>query len=115
MDFVSIVTPNFIHAQPALLALEAGFPVIIDKPLCFTMDEAKALRSKVMETGLPFGVTYTYAAYPMIKQMRAMILKGEIGKLRNFKFLNFPISIYHLGMVNIFSCRPSRNSNFPLL
>lgn len=82
MDFVSIVTPNVMHAQPALLSLDAGFPVIIDKPLCFTIEEARALRDKVKSTGLPFGVTYTYAAYPMIKQMRAMIIRGEIGKIR---------------------------------
>ncbi|MFY0685557.1 MAG: Gfo/Idh/MocA family oxidoreductase [Cyclobacteriaceae bacterium] len=82
MDFVSIVTQNNMHFAPAMLALENGFPVMIDKPLCFTMEEAHALRAKVKETGLPFGLTYTYAFYPMIQQARAMVKAGEIGKVR---------------------------------
>jgi predicted dehydrogenase len=82
MDFVSIVTQNNMHYAPAMLALENGFPVIIDKPLCFTMEEARELREKVKGSGLPFGLTYTYAYYPMILQARAMVRKGEIGKVR---------------------------------
>ena len=72
MDFVSIVTPNMAHYQPASEALAKGFPVIIDKPLTFTLAEAHKLRNEVKASGLPFAVTYTYAAYPMIKQARAI-------------------------------------------
>lgn len=82
MDFVSIVTPNHMHFAPAKAALEAGFPVIIDKPLTFTFEEAQELRSIVKAVKLPFAVTYTYASYPMVKQARAMVLSGEIGKVR---------------------------------
>lgn len=82
MDFVSIVTPNHMHAAPALKALDNGFPVIIDKPLAFTYDEALQIKAKVKEKKLPFAVTYTYTGYPMVKQARAMVLKGEIGKVR---------------------------------
>lgn len=82
MDFVSIVTPNHMHYPPATLALDAGFPVIIDKPMTFTLEEARLLREKVRKTKLPFAVTYTYAAYPMIRQAHAMVRKGEIGKVR---------------------------------
>ncbi|MEQ8469769.1 MAG: Gfo/Idh/MocA family oxidoreductase [Marinoscillum sp.] len=81
MDFVSIVTPNMIHFEPAMLALEHGFPVIIDKPLAFTYEEAVELKNKVKTTGLPFAVTYTYSGYPMVKQAMAMVKKGEIGKV----------------------------------
>ena len=82
MDVVSIVTPNHMHAAPALKALDHGFPVIIDKPLAYTLDQAFQIRQKVKETGLPFAVTYTYTGYPMVKQARAMVLKGEIGNVR---------------------------------
>ena len=46
IDFVSIVTPNFVHFDPAMMALEKGFHVAIEKPMTFTLDEAKKIRSK---------------------------------------------------------------------
>lgn len=82
MDFVSIVTPNHVHAEPALLAMEHGFPVIIDKPLCFDMEEAKAIQKKVTESELPFALTHTYTGYPMVKQARKMIADGAIGPVK---------------------------------
>jgi predicted dehydrogenase len=82
MDFVSIVTPNHVHAEPALLALEHGFPVIIDKPLCFNMEEAYAIRNKVNETGLPLALTHTYTGYPMIKEARQLVKSGKFGAIR---------------------------------
>ncbi|MEO1448005.1 MAG: Gfo/Idh/MocA family oxidoreductase [Bacteroidota bacterium] len=82
MDFVSIVTPNHVHFAPAKLALEHGFPVIIDKPMTFSYEEAKELEALVEKTGLPFAVTHTYTGYPMVKQARAMVQGGAIGKVR---------------------------------
>ena len=82
MDFVSIVTQNNMHYLPAMLAISWGFPVIIDKPLCFTMTEAQALSASVKKSGLPFALTYTYAFYPMLIQARAMVKRGEIGAIR---------------------------------
>lgn len=79
MDFVSIVTPNHMHFDPAMLALKKRFPVILDKPLCFTMEEAHELQAMVEESGLPFALTQTYTGYPMVKQARAMVKNGEIG------------------------------------
>lgn len=81
MDFVSIVTPNVMHHAPAMMALEHGFPVIIDKPLAYTVEESFSLREKVKSTGLPFAVTYTYTGYPMVKQAMAMVKRGDIGKV----------------------------------
>lgn len=81
MDFVSIVTPNVMHHAPAMMALEHGFPVIIDKPLAYTVEEAFSLREKVKSTGLPFAVTYTYTGYPMVKQAMAMVKRGDIGRV----------------------------------
>ena len=82
MDFVTIVTPNFAHFAPAMLALEKGFHVVIEKPITFTADEAKQLKQKVEETGLLLLLTHTYSGYPMVKQARQMIQGGELGKIR---------------------------------
>ena len=82
MHFVTIVTPNFAHFAPAMLALEHGFHVVIDKPIALTLDEAKKLRDKVKETGLTLALTYTYSGYPMVKQARQMVKDGAFGEIR---------------------------------
>ncbi len=82
MDFVAIVTPNDQHHGPAKLALEAGFPVMCDKPLCLNMEEAKDLEATVQKTGLLFGLTHNYTGYPMVKEARARVRAGELGKIR---------------------------------
>ena len=82
MDFVSIVTPNHLHFDPAIKALNNGFPVIIDKPMTFDSIQAESLVKKVNETKLPFAVTHTYTGYPMVKEAKSIISSGKIGKLR---------------------------------
>lgn len=82
IDFVSIVTPNHIHFDPALKALENDFPVIIDKPMTYDTEQAELLVKKVNETSLPFAVTHTYTGYPMVKEAKSIISSGKIGKLR---------------------------------
>ena len=82
IDFVTIVTPNFAHFAPAMAALENGFNVVIEKPMTFTLDEAKRLQKKVEEKGLSLCLTHTYSGYPMVKQARAMIAAGKFGKIR---------------------------------
>ena len=82
MQFVSIVTPNFAHFEPAMLALESGFHVLIDKPMTLTLDEAKKLDAKTKETGLMVCLTHTYSGYPMVKQARQMVKAGELGRIR---------------------------------
>ena len=82
IDFVTIVTPNFAHFAPAMMALEKGFNVVIEKPITFTLDEAKQLKQKVDETGLVLCLTHTYSGYPMVKQARAMVQDGVFGKIR---------------------------------
>ena len=63
MDFVTIVTPNFAHFAPAMMALTNGFNVVIDKPITFTLDEAKQLKAKIEKTGLTLALTHTYSGY----------------------------------------------------
>ena len=82
MDFVTIVTPNFAHFAPAMMALDNGFHVVIEKPITFTLDEAKQLKQKVDETGLLLCLTHTYSGYPMVKQARHMAQTGVLGKVR---------------------------------
>ena len=82
MDFVSIVTPNHMHYAPAKMALENGFHVVCDKPLCLDMDQAKELEALVESTGQIFALTHNYTGYPMVKQARAMIANGELGDIR---------------------------------
>lgn len=89
MDFVTVVTPNFAHFAPAMLALDNGFNVVIEKPMTFTLDEAKQLKKKVEKTGLTLCLTHTYSGYPMVKQAKAMIKDGALGKIRKI-YVEYP-------------------------
>jgi predicted dehydrogenase len=73
MDFVTIVTPNFAHFAPAMLALDNGFNVVIEKPVTFTLEEAQQLKQKVEETGLMLLLTHTYSGYPMVKEAKQLV------------------------------------------
>ncbi len=89
MDFVTIVTPNFAHFAPAVMALENGFHVVIDKPITFTLDEALQLQKKLDETGLTLALTHTYSGYPAVKHARQMVANGDLGKIRKV-FVEYP-------------------------
>lgn len=89
MDFVTIVTPNFAHFEPAMLALENGFNVVIDKPITFTLAEAKLLKAKVKQTGLTLALTHTYSGYPAVKEARERVRRGDFGKIRKV-FVEYP-------------------------
>lgn len=82
MDFVTIVTPNHVHFDPAMMALSHGFHVVLDKPMTFTLDEARQLHQKVQETGKLLCLTHTYSGYPMVKQARQMFKNGVFGAIR---------------------------------
>lgn len=82
MDFVTIVTPNFAHFAPAMMALDKGFHVVIEKPITLSLEEAVALDKKVKETGLVLCLTHTYTGYPLVKEARKLIQSGKIGAIR---------------------------------
>ncbi len=82
MDFVTIVTPNFAHFAPAKMALEHGFHVVIEKPITFSLEEAKELKQILDKTGLTLCLTHTYSGYPLVKQIKAMIKDDQLGKIR---------------------------------
>ena len=82
MEAVAIVTPNHLHYPVACAALEAGFHVICDKPLATSTEEADALVKLAADSKRIFAVTYNYSGYPMVRQARAMVARGDIGALR---------------------------------
>lgn len=82
MQVVSILTPNFLHFPMAKKLLENGFNVICEKPMTTTYAEAKILKETLAKTKAVFAVTYTYTGYPMVRQMREMILGGELGEIQ---------------------------------
>ncbi len=82
MDFVSIVTPNHLHFPPAKLALESGFHVLSDKPATLSLAQAKMLSEIVKKSGLLYGLTHNYTGYPLVKEARALVASGKLGKIR---------------------------------
>jgi predicted dehydrogenase len=81
MDFVAIVTPNFLHAPVAMAFLKAGFHVVCDKPMTLDLKEAKALRDCVRKTGKVFALTHNYTGYPMVKEARELVRGGKLGRI----------------------------------
>ncbi|MCK5445440.1 MAG: Gfo/Idh/MocA family oxidoreductase, partial [Rhodospirillaceae bacterium] len=82
IDVCAIVTPNHVHAAAAKAMLEAGIHVICDKPMTSTLEDANDLVDAVQKSGLIFALTHNYTGYPMIRQARAMVQAGELGKIR---------------------------------
>jgi len=89
MDFVTIVTPNFVHFEPAMMALDKGFNVVIEKPITFSLEQAKQLKEKVQQTGLSLLLTHTYTGYPMVKHARYLLQSGILGNIRKV-FVEYP-------------------------
>ncbi|MDQ2067061.1 Gfo/Idh/MocA family oxidoreductase [Xinfangfangia sp. CPCC 101601] len=82
IEAVAIVTPNHMHAGPAIEFLKRGIHVICDKPLTATMAEAKRLAKVAESSKALFILTHNYTGYPLIRQARAMVAAGELGRIR---------------------------------
>ena len=82
IDFVSIVTPNHAHFEPALAFVEAGFNVVLDKPMVHSSEQAQKLIEAVEENQVVFGVTYNYTGYPMVKEARDWVRSGKVGEIQ---------------------------------
>ncbi|MEC8631779.1 MAG: Gfo/Idh/MocA family oxidoreductase [Pseudomonadota bacterium] len=82
VDVVSVATPNFTHYEITKALLEAGFHVICEKPLFFTVAECDEVAKLAADKGLIVGVTYGYSGHPMVHQMAAMVAKGMLGDIR---------------------------------
>jgi predicted dehydrogenase len=89
IDFVSVVTPNHVHYAPTKLALESGFHVVVEKPIAFSLAEAKSLEKLVEKSGLILALAHTYTGYPMVKEARQLVKSGKIGKVRKV-YVEYP-------------------------
>lgn len=89
IDFVSIVTPNHLHFEPAMLALEYGFHVVLEKPATFTLDEARQLHAAATTKKLHVLLCHTYTGYPMVKQARQLVQSGVFGVIRKI-YVEYP-------------------------
>jgi len=81
IDFVSIVARNDLHAPVAKAFLKAGIHVICEKPLAYSLEEAKELKEVVDKSGMVFALTHNYTGYPMVKEARAMVKAGKLGRI----------------------------------
>ena len=82
LDYILIVTPNFVHFDPAIKALKAGIPVFCEKPLCLTLQEANTLVKTVRKLNIPFGVAHTYLGHWTTRLTRYIVTKGLLGDVR---------------------------------
>lgn len=82
IDLVTIATPNATHFEITKAFLEAGFNVLCEKPMTMTVEEGEEIVRVAEKTGKVMAVNYAYSAYPMVRQARAMVRAGELGKVR---------------------------------
>ncbi len=85
IDFVTVATPNHTHFAIAKAAVEAGFNVICDKPMTFDLKEAEELQKAVEKSGVVFALSHNYTGYPLVRQVREMVLGGELGEINAFR------------------------------
>ena len=81
IDFVSIVVQNYLHFDVAKTFLKAGFNVICDKPVTLDLAQARELKKIITKAKKVFALTHNYTGYPMVKQARSMVKKGNLGKI----------------------------------
>lgn len=82
IDLVTVATPNATHFEITKAFLEAGFNVLCEKPMTMTVEEGEEIVRVVKATGRICAVNYCYSAYPMVRQARAMVRAGEMGRIR---------------------------------
>ena len=82
IDLVTVATPNSTHFEITKAYLEAGFNVLCEKPMTMTVEEGEEIVKIANKVGKLCTVNYCYSAYPMVRQARAMVQNGELGKIR---------------------------------
>ncbi|MEN9753999.1 MAG: hypothetical protein RLZ07_381 [Pseudomonadota bacterium] len=82
IDLVTIATPNSTHFEITKAFLEAGIAVLCEKPMTVTVEEAEEIAATAKRTGTLCAVNYGYSGYPLVREMRAMIKRGDLGKIR---------------------------------
>ena len=82
LDYVTIVTPNHAHYAPAKAFLEAGIPVLCEKPMTMTVAEAEELKAVVDAGKAPFVLAHTYTGHPMMMFAKELVREGRVGEVR---------------------------------
>jgi len=82
LDYILVVTPNFVHFDPVMKALDAGIPVICEKPLTVDLAQADKIVAKVKEKNVPFAVAHTYLGHWSSWLSRWIVQSGLIGEIR---------------------------------
>jgi predicted dehydrogenase len=82
IDYCTVVTPNDTHYPVARAFVEAGIPVLCEKPLTLTLDEAVDLAKAVKKANVPFVVAYSYTAFQMVMLAREIVRSGDVGQVR---------------------------------
>ncbi len=82
IDLVTVATPNSTHFEITKAFLEAGFNVLCEKPMTMTVEEGEEIVAVARATGRICAVNYCYSAYPMVREMRHMVARGDLGKVR---------------------------------
>jgi predicted dehydrogenase len=82
LDYAVVTTPNFAHFSAAKACLEAGLPVLCEKPMTLTVAQSEELVRLVQKTKLPFVLAHTYTGHPMMMTAKALVADGTIGQVR---------------------------------
>jgi predicted dehydrogenase len=85
LDYITIVTPNHAHFGPAKACLEAGIPVLCEKPMTITVEESEELVRLARDNDVPFVLAHTYTGHPMMMLAKDMIANGQIGEVRKIE------------------------------
>lgn len=81
IDLVHVCTPNATHAALTMAAIRAGRHVICEKPLATTVEDARALAQAAADQGVVAAIPFVYRYHPMVREARARIARGELGRL----------------------------------
>lgn len=82
IDLVTVATPNSTHFEIAREFLKAGFHVLCEKPMTMTVEEGEEIVRVSREAGRICAVNYGYSGYSLVRHMRAMIARGDLGAVR---------------------------------
>ena len=81
VDVVHVCTPNAFHAEQTELAIAAGKPVVCEKPLATSVEDASNLVRRAAESKTPTAVPFIYRYYPAVREIRSRIAHGDAGEL----------------------------------
>ncbi|KPK58656.1 MAG: hypothetical protein AMK73_09080 [Planctomycetes bacterium SM23_32] len=85
IDLVDIGTPNFLHHEQALAAVEAGKDILCEKPLAMTLAEARQMTQAAEEAGVKAMCGFTYRQAPAVRLARQIIEAGEVGEVYHWR------------------------------